>query len=67
MEAVASGKIVIASDIGGISEIIRHNMNGFLVKPKKIIELKKYVLDIYDKKIQIKKGLEKGFKFFKTV
>jgi len=33
VEAMAAGKIIIASDIGGISEIITDNMTGFLVKP----------------------------------
>lgn len=48
LEAMASGKIVIASDTGGISEIIRHNSNGFLVRPKDVQDLKKYILDIYN-------------------
>jgi len=33
LEAMAMGKAVIASRIGGIKEIIKHDWNGYLVKP----------------------------------
>lgn len=33
LEAMVSGKAVIASDIGGIPEMIKHNENGLLFKP----------------------------------
>lgn len=34
MEGMAAGKPVVASNVGGIKEIVRENENGFLVKPK---------------------------------
>lgn len=34
MEGMAAGKPIIASNVGGISEIVRENENGFLVKPE---------------------------------
>lgn len=34
LEAFASGRPVIGSDIGGITELIQHNFDGFLFPPK---------------------------------
>lgn len=34
VEAMATGKPVIGTDIGGIPEIIEHDKNGFLVQPR---------------------------------
>ena len=39
LEAMAMGKPVIASDIGGIREIVKHNRNGYLVSPGNSREL----------------------------
>ncbi len=39
LEALALGKIIIASRVGGIPEIIKDNQNGFLFTPGKIPEL----------------------------
>jgi len=33
LEALASGKPVVATDVGGVSSIVENNMNGFLVRP----------------------------------
>lgn len=33
LEYMASGLLAIATDVGGINEIIRHGVNGFLVQP----------------------------------
>lgn len=67
LEALASGKIVIASDTGGIPDIIKHNVNGFLIKPKSITDLKKYVLDIYYLRsdlFKITEGIQNSLKNF---
>lgn len=51
VEAMASGLPVIASDIGGIGEIVRHRSNGFLVsKYSSPDEHAKYILRVAQNK-----------------
>jgi glycosyltransferase involved in cell wall biosynthesis len=35
LEALASGKPVVATNVGGISSIVEDNVNGFLVEPSR--------------------------------
>jgi glycosyltransferase involved in cell wall biosynthesis len=39
MEAMAARKPVVATDVGGVGELIRDNVTGFLVPPKRPCEL----------------------------
>lgn len=48
IEALSVGMPVIASNFGGIPEIITNNKNGFLIAPKNSNELLKAVLSIND-------------------
>ncbi len=54
IEAMASGKAIIASDIGGIKDIIDNNKNGILVKPGNILKLRNMI-----ERLMENKGLRK--------
>jgi len=58
VEAMALGKPIVASDIGGIPDLVTHGENGFLVPPKNPKELAKYIqILIEDKEKRDKMGL----------
>ena len=46
LEAMANGLIVIATDKGGIPEIIQHRINGFLVPPDSPASMGKAILEL---------------------
>ena len=50
VEAMALGKPIVASDIGGIPDLITHGKNGFLVPPKSPELLAKYIQILIEKK-----------------
>lgn len=55
LEGMSQGKVVIASEIGGLKEIIKDNYNGLLIKPSNSLELTKAIERIYsDKKLYFK-------------
>jgi PEP-CTERM/exosortase A-associated glycosyltransferase len=49
LEAMAQGKIVVASDVGGHKELIRDRENGYLFKSGDEVSLATTVLDVLDK------------------
>lgn len=50
LEAMASGKPVIATKVGGIPEIIDHEINGFLVEPNDTGELSSAIIRLLSDK-----------------
>ena len=57
MEAMASGRPVVASNISGIPEIVKDGVNGFLIPPKDPISLAKALTDLYnDESLRVKFG-----------
>lgn len=46
LEAMAYSKLVIASDVGGMKELIEHKKTGLLFKAENLIELEKCVVEI---------------------
>lgn len=58
VEAMALGKSIIASNVGGIPDLVIHGKNGFLVPPKNPKELAKYIqVLLEDKDKREKMGL----------
>jgi glycosyltransferase involved in cell wall biosynthesis len=59
VEAMALGKPVVASNIGGIPNLIQHKKNGFLVPPQNPEELAQHIqILLEDKNLRIQMGLE---------
>lgn len=55
LEAMSCGKIVIASNVGGIPEIIQDGENGLLFEKGNAVDLEKKITSILEKTIDIKK------------
>lgn len=66
MEAIASGVFVIASDAGGIKEIVKNNKNGFIFRNKNYKDLaKKISISIKNPNLR-RKYIINGIKFIEN-
>ncbi len=48
LEAMLSGKPIIASDIGGLPELVEHNKTGYLFEMSNYVEMGEYMKRLYD-------------------
>lgn len=55
LEAQAMGKPVIASKLGGIPEMVKHEKNGYLYEPRNHFDLKARIQDLEKDKSQIER------------
>ncbi len=60
LEAMACGKIVIASDAGGIPELIQHDVNGYLIPKAMLHRLGQAIIEVLDLSAQRRVELEKA-------
>ena len=54
LEAMACSKPVIATKVGGIPEIVKHEVNGLLIEPGNVHELEAAILSILENKDKAK-------------
>ena len=54
LEAMAYRKLVIASDVGGMKELIKDNYNGILFKSDSIKDLEKTIKEVINKGLDLK-------------
>lgn len=64
LEAMSLSKPVIATDIGGISEVVEHNFNGLVVPPQDIVMLSEGMIKLIEDRRLLKKMGEKGNQIF---
>lgn len=62
VEAMALGKPIVASGIGGIPDLVTHGRNGFLVPPKNPEQLANYIQILLENKEQREKMGQAGKK-----
>lgn len=65
LEAMASKKIILSSNVGNIPNIIENKFNGFLFQSKNIQDLVSKLLYIKENPLECKKIKENGYQFVK--
>ena len=46
LEAMAAGKVIISTTVGGIPDVVEHGTNGFLLTPGDVPALSRYILQV---------------------
>lgn len=65
LEALGFGMFVVATDVGGIPDVIENNINGFLISSKNVIELKEKITAILSNPKIVNKMSQKNIYLFK--
>jgi len=60
LEAMASGCPVVATDVGGIGEVVRNRETGLLVKPEEPDELARAVINVLNEEEETRKMIRKA-------
>ena len=55
LEAMSYGKAIIATDVGGVSEIVRENENGILIEPGNLRQIELAINNMLDHKDLVKR------------
>ena len=55
LEAMSYGKAIIATDVGGVSEIVKENENGILIEPGNLHQMKQSINRMLDNKDLVKR------------
>lgn len=66
IEAMATAKPIIGSNIGGIPELVKNNQNGFIFESENSDELKEKILKLYNNHELINKFSNASFDLAKT-
>lgn len=53
LEAMAAGKIVLSTTVGGIPDLIKNDENGYLITPGDVISLAKKIKEISENKLKM--------------
>lgn len=62
VEAFYGGLVVVASDVGGVSELVRDGVDGILVPPEKVYPLQQAVLSLLDDRARFERLQENVIK-----
>ncbi len=67
LEAMSVGKVVVASNVGGVKEVVKPGYNGFIYEPGDIDQLAKHIINLYKNRQSVKElgknGMETSKKF----
>jgi glycosyltransferase involved in cell wall biosynthesis len=67
IEAMASGTPVVASRLGGLSEVVEHGVTGFLVEPGNVAELRWRIAQVLgDRRLAKRLGRDARERFLET-